>query len=508
MGRRWAARGAAAVLAVLLSAPSAWADVAVAYAPAYGELTLTDMDARRVRIDERDDPPRVEIDLGASALAYEVDQRFDQGPVARLVAWQRGGRSGLIAYTREPLRGRWRFGSQGRLVAVTFAAPAIAPRPAASATPAPAARPATVAKPAPLHAPAPRAADVDWNHAMIRLAWTIGLTLSGVVGALMGVVLLLRLRLNQVQRRQRRFRAQFRPAMMAVMAGHDAAELPAMAPRDRLDLLMFWNHLVAAVRGEARDNLIRLGARLGLEAAAIGMLTSWSLRRRLIAMLTLGHLRAAEAWERLLPLAAEPSEAVSQTAMRALMLIDVDKALPVLVDQLTRRENWSPVHVAGMLFEAGFERVGPALAEATGRLPTREASRLLKFIVLMRSTAAGPAIRRLLETTDDPQVISLCLQTLQEPGDLALIRSYLAHPEWFVRVQAINALGRLGGEEDRALLVESLGDSQWWVRYRAAKSLATMPFVTMADLAVIGAEHADRYARDIVFHVIAEAVGT
>ena len=85
------------------------------------------------------------------------------------------------------------------------------------------------------------------------------------------------------------------------------------------------------------------------------------------------------------------------------------------------------------------------------------------------------------------------------------IDELLAHPAWYVRMQAAKLLGRMGRTEDAGRLEKLLADKEWWVRYRAAKALVRLPGVTVADLEQIRLSLHDHYARDILDQAIAEA---
>ena len=67
-----------------------------------------------------------------------------------------------------------------------------------------------------------------------------------------------------------------------------------------------------------------------------------------------------------------------------------------------------------------------------------------------------------------------------------------------------NAAGRIGEDEDEALLVPLLGDQEWWVRYRAAQALAHLPTMQAPRLRSIQASQTNPFARDILSHVMAE----
>jgi len=85
-------------------------------------------------------------------------------------------------------------------------------------------------------------------------------------------------------------------------------------------------------------------------------------------------------------------------------------------------------------------------------------------------------------------VLASCLSLFgqcSDPRDLPVVRQYSAHPTWFIRVQAATALGKMGVEEDAALLIGLLSDTHWWVRYRAAEALSILPTMTDDKLSLL-----------------------
>jgi HEAT repeat protein len=62
----------------------------------------------------------------------------------------------------------------------------------------------------------------------------------------------------------------------------------------------------------------------------------------------------------------------------------------------------------------------------------------------------------------------------------------------------------LGVPGDEQQLIGLLTDRQWWVRYRAARALASLGFVGAERMRAIQAAQSDAYARDIIEQVLAE----
>ena len=80
----------------------------------------------------------------------------------------------------------------------------------------------------------------------------------------------------------------------------------------------------------------------------------------------------------------------------------------------------------------------------------------------------------------------------------------LSDQRWEIRVNAANAIGRTGTEQDEKLLIGALQDKEWWVRYRSAQALASLTSVNMEKLENSAAAQTDNFARDILRHVVAE----
>jgi HEAT repeat protein len=88
---------------------------------------------------------------------------------------------------------------------------------------------------------------------------------------------------------------------------------------------------------------------------------------------------------------------------------------------------------------------------------------------------------------------------------LHAIRNLTDHSAWQVRTQAAITLGRVGDSSDTERLAQLLMDTHWWVRYRAAQSLLSLPFTDQDRLAAMVAQLPDRYAREMAQQVFAES---
>jgi HEAT repeat protein len=111
---------------------------------------------------------------------------------------------------------------------------------------------------------------------------------------------------------------------------------------------------------------------------------------------------------------------------------------------------------------------------------------------------------RLLDEANDVETIIAALRVSNDVSLLPIIRTYVGHDDWRVRVQAAKVLGRNGEHSDVNRLIPLLADAEWWVRYRAAQALVGMPFFSKAEAQLLSGNLSDRFARDMLVQVLAE----
>jgi HEAT repeat protein len=343
----------------------------------------------------------------------------------------------------------------------------------------------------------------DYSDPHLKLLLWVGLAIVGVTLLLLVQTVLLRMQLILRQRREQRLTAQWQPLFAQSLTAVPQS-LPPIAKSDWDAFLRLWNHTQESLSGESKHKLNQLAWACGVNLVAQQLLAQKSMRARLIAVITLGHLQEKNAWARLKNITDDPHPLLSLAAARALMQIDANAALTELLPFFTHRHDWPLNKIANMINEAGPDAVTGPLTQAVEIAAPEDFPRLVRLLSAAHSEQSLPAIRRILQSATDDRVISACLQALTDPDDVEFARTYMRHPSWFVRVQAVSALGRIGSKEDRDALIPPLSDSVWWVRYRAAQALAGLPQVTLDEVRQIRDNIKDRFAQDILTQVIAE----
>jgi HEAT repeat protein len=341
----------------------------------------------------------------------------------------------------------------------------------------------------------------------VALALWAGLAALAASGALVAAVAALRLQLRVLAGRDARFERAWQDVFAARAAGPEQAPPPSLAPADRERFLQLFNRYQGSVRGEARDRLNHLAAECGVVAHARRQLGARDLARRLVAVRAVGYLRDAAAAPALGALAADANPVVSLLAERALLDIEGPAALPGFLARTAKREDWPLARVAGILAERGPAEVSlPIVAAVRAATAAGEAgaARLVRLLDCGTIEHTASTVAELLSGATDPELLTAALSALRDPAGLERVRALAGHAQWFVRVEAVKALSRLGMEPDRLLLLRMLADPSWWVRYRAAQALAALPGSDAGYLRSVRSALPDPFAADMLAQVIAE----
>jgi HEAT repeats len=311
-------------------------------------------------------------------------------------------------------------------------------------------------------------------------------------------------------RREKHVESICQPLLAAAVAG-ESISMPGLAKGDEIFVLKLWNHLQDSVRGGAKQRLNELAGRCGLKSYVYALLRKKDLRSRLVALETLGHLGDKAMWNEVLALTRVSDPLLSLVAVRTLYQIDPDTALIETITQLIERDDWSVAQLMILVEDVAARSTFILLTDAASRLAasTEPADltrlrRLLYMLEVAPSHRVLPTVRSILVATRDDEVVAQCLKFLRDPEDLPLVRKYLAHPNWVVRLQAARMLGRVGGKEDEARLRALLSDPVWWVRYRSAEALVSMARGNIQILSRLKDVMKDPYARDMLEMVMSE----
>lgn len=324
-------------------------------------------------------------------------------------------------------------------------------------------------------------------------------------------VVILRARLLARERRRKAFIARWRPLLTRIALAPASSEeeddqesVPELPRRSLMDFLNEWNVLHDILRGSAGLRLNALARRMGVDAAAWRLLNHGRLSDQLIAIATLGHLGEVGAWDRLCELLHSDHTLISLMSAKALINIDADRGVPLVLPLVTRREDWAAARVSSLLQEAGPAATSRPLQQAILEGTPEEAAKLIGFLPTVHRSIAGKVVHEMLQRSVDDRVTSVCLRVADSPLELPQVRHLVNHPRWHIRMRAATVLGRIGYRQDKRLLERLLCDTEWWVRYRAAQALTGLPFMDKKELKRIRERLDDAFGRDMMDQVMAE----
>ncbi|MDE1943817.1 MAG: HEAT repeat domain-containing protein, partial [Betaproteobacteria bacterium] len=265
------------------------------------------------------------------------------------------------------------------------------------------------------------------------------------------------------------------------------------------------------LRGPAHQYLNEVAVRCGMAQYAQRLLNQGGLRSRLLALATLGHLRDRSVWNGIVEMTGDPDSILSMAALGALLKIDAPQALRALLPRMIEREDWPVAQLAILIEEAEEGSSFSFLIDAAEQMrEVRDPDglarlrRVLQLLEVVPPHQALPVARRILESETDEEVLALCLRFLLEPSDLPMVRRLAEHEAWAVRLQAAQALSRIGSLEDAPVLSRLLGDPVWWVRYRSAQALVSLARGDKEVLARIQEQVDDRLGRDMLTMAMVE----
>jgi HEAT repeats len=279
------------------------------------------------------------------------------------------------------------------------------------------------------------------------------------------------------------------------------AELPSF--------LFAWNYIHSSLRGTSKLELNKLGTNLNLEEHSLKMLKSLSLKNRLLAIETLGNLRSEKAIPELAKLSKHRDSVISLFAVRSLLRINFKINSKYYLPLIAVREDWSPPIVAQMLKQHGADEVSETLVKLVEecykqKLKDRQLSRLISYLSLAHANNYIKLVNHILTESNKTEIVIACLRLIQTDDMLPRVRELHKDERWQIRMQVVLTLGRMGHEEDVERLILSLNDLDWWVRYRSAGALITMPTVTFSQIELLAKTLPNQFSRDILNHVLSE----
>ena len=314
---------------------------------------------------------------------------------------------------------------------------------------------------------------------------------------------------------QRRFRerrgagvlGRWRAVIAGTVTGAEtrAAAVPALRRGERREFLRLWVYTRSMLEGAAADRLIALARELDLTEFVRAQARRSDLGSKLVAMQALGYLRDADSFAELAAATDDANTLVSITAAEALAAIDPSRAVELLIPKIARRRDWPRTHVFKLLQRAGSAVISEPLYRHIRSAADEDAAYLLQFAEIAEFDVRDALAVEILRSAGSAELLAAALRAATGHAPVPRLDELLAHPAWYVRMQAAKLVGRMRPSAGAARLEKLLADEEWWVRYRAAKALVQLPGVSKPNLERIRASLNDHSAREILDLAVAEA---
>lgn len=334
------------------------------------------------------------------------------------------------------------------------------------------------------------------------------MTIASIVASLLLLFYTLELRVRRRLRERRRdgVIAHWRAVIADAVTGRTMeSAAPTLRRSERQEFLRLWVYTRSMLEGAAADRLIALAQRLSLPKLVRERASHARLGTRLMAIQALGYLRDVDSFAALATVIDDANTLLSITAAEALAAIDPPRAVARLIPKIPSRRDWPRTHLFNVLQRAGSAAIGEPLFRCIRAATDEDATYLLQFAEIAEFDVRDALAVELLSSRNDPELLAAVLKIATGHADVPRMEELLAHPAWYVRMQAAKLLGRMGRKDDAQRLAKLLGDKEWWVRFRAAKALVRLPGVSAGDLREIRRGLDDRFARDILDQAMAEA---
>jgi hypothetical protein len=316
------------------------------------------------------------------------------------------------------------------------------------------------------------------------------------------------------------FQTFWQPLLMAcALEDKMPATIPALRKEQEWLFIKLWVRLQATLRGAPNERLRQLGQHMGCALIARKLLASHHKSEKVFGLMALAYMHDEADWPLLRPYLQQSGNTVAVYASIGLLKINPEQAAPLVIDQLLQRPdidliNASSVfkpfrqHLHVALGNHIVEASKCALQRPTGsstETAIKELTWLFKVAHALDMHISTGVLMPFLQAQQPIDWIIGALRLLKVPDALPAVRELAQHSAWEIRNQVCLTLSKMGDASDVPLLTQLLMDPQWWVRYRAAQALISLPFVAHDDLKKLIASLPDRYARDMAEQAFAES---
>ncbi len=336
-------------------------------------------------------------------------------------------------------------------------------------------------------------------------------TLILACGLIVTVCYLVSLRLSFLlsRYRLRLIEQQWITVFNLLRKGEEPASYPALSRAQKKSFLEYWLN----ERRHASENyaaaLDALAKRLALQQAVLAILRTGPfdflpsrIWQQAVATECAAFMDSADIQRELFLLSESDDEFIALQACVSLARLRATGYEKRVIALLFR----FPARMAGIfdrLARAGTSSVLHIVRPFLPRLPSNV---VLNFIQLSEDSGDPELLPMLIErlhSSPGNEETAALLRTIGHLGsqsERGVLLPYIKSDSAYVRLQAAKALGNIGLHEDIEVLMPLLWDLDWWVRYRAARSIICLMDNDHEEFEALRKSQADVFAQEILTH--------
>jgi hypothetical protein len=345
---------------------------------------------------------------------------------------------------------------------------------------------------------------ISTNIFIIRISLYVGFFFLASSTILFTMIFLNRLRIIRKHKKEEDFTNKWRPILLENLYKVPKSLEPVPA-KYNIAFLILWNNLQDVLKGKEKEHLNQLARSLKMDQVALKLIKSRKMVNQILGILVLGNLVEKNAFDKLKNISEKNNITLSMTALHSMAKINPEKTINPLLSFIKERSEWPSYKVVMILDEIGPSVFSKPLADLIKRTKSKEQPPLIRLMKFADPEIAKELAEELLDSAFDPEVISASLEILEKFGDPRNIKTIEKHVNSdlsFLRMRAVKALASLGSIEILPILEKSLTDPDWWVRYRTAEALVSLPMITRDDILKIRDRQNDKFATDILNYVL------
>jgi len=330
------------------------------------------------------------------------------------------------------------------------------------------------------------------------------LTLLSIL--LLGVTIALRIDTDRNLRREAAFRSHAKPILRSFLSGEATLEMTrAVLGKDPHAAIRVLLEESDTLGEKGREKLLPLLSGMPVGQKMLDRLRSRSWEKRLRSAEYLGYLGDDTSLPALMTALRDEVLAVRFAAATSLARLGCHDAVEPILQALDAPGEVSQRRVAEVIQILGARASDPILVIL--QRPTANETSLgiaARVAGSLRLHRAIDPLRHLLGH-ESPNVRLNAVRSLASIGDHSVSAAIAAlgeDPSWEVRSSVMQALGRLAAGGQIPLLLQGLSDQEWWVRLNAAEALHALgdPGITALRDAID--HHVDAYGRDMSRQVL------